>query len=179
MTHYYNQLLTDIKNKLLPALDHIHLQYNITFQTYTLDHLCIRCESVDDYNTILQEFLTKGVIEGGAAVMVGEEGNKRPIATVRLYSPIETEYGLVRFIEIASPKKGNIYKSGLEHIEWTVNSTIEEFMKKFSYIKFIEKGLNKPHHPHIEIDCKQEYGLMIKFNTQTIEDQIAEESKLR
>ncbi|KAL1511335.1 hypothetical protein AB1Y20_006139 [Prymnesium parvum] len=132
---------------------HKELELRGMVRAMEMDHICYRCESVDEYRGVLQALvpaLGVNLVEG----MIGG----RPISTVRLHHPIEHAGYLVSCIEVPCPKSGSHYHSGLEHAELVVglpgdsvedNKRLLEFMEACRRdpsinLTFKTAALNKP-----------------------------------
>lgn len=165
---YFDKITQQVQGRIAPALKYVSDTLSLNILPYVIDHICWRCETEIEYHEVLAELLTHGELEGGKAVLV----SNRPISTIRLNAPIKTAFGDVCFIELPSPKPGSPYDSGIEHIEVTINESFESFMQKYAHLPWLTSGLKKSHHPHVELDLKKQFSVMVKFNRETLESKI-------
>ena len=135
-------------------------QDGIDVSRYELDHVCYRVETEEQYEGLktqlhlLGELLTESLIGG------------RPIATFKLFEPIQYKGRKIWCLELPSPKAGSPYPKGYEHVEFVIDQPFNEFMGRYSALPFKTKGMSKEVNPEIS----REYGdLAVKFHHHTIE----------
>src|SRR6266568_3710147 len=108
-----------------------------------LDHMCYRTASLEQYQT-KKEKLTS------VAQLLGEvEVNKRPIAVLRLNTPIYYEGWRIDSIEIPAPKPGVETDEGLEHIEFVLYDGQETFLQKYASKSFDLKAAGRGINPEV------------------------------
>ncbi len=93
-----------------------------------LDHVAYRTESIEKYEEIKKELLSflkpyDEVKFVGRSILVG-----------RLERPLTYQGFQIEGIEVLAPKESNSYKNGLEHAEFVINGTLEDFRKKYDNI---------------------------------------------
>ncbi|CAK5173006.1 unnamed protein product, partial [Aphanomyces euteiches] len=145
---------------------------SLTFELdWTIDHLCYRCDSMDEYN-----HLTKTVLPHLGHLLVESLIGGRPIACFKLSTAIALPHrpnALVDVLEVPSPKPGSHYDSGLEHFEMVVPYNLDDFLSHQADdvvfdLKAMSKSLNR--------DARIAVGeFSVKFHEQTLESVIAYE----
>jgi uncharacterized protein len=105
-----------------------------------MDHICYRVPTVEAYKTKKQELLAVGKLVGEAQV------NGRPISTFRLNDPVHYDRWRIDALELPAPREGIITKEGLEHAEFVLFDSLEDFLKKYADKQFImdaaDRGIN-------------------------------------
>lgn len=152
-----------ILGPITPFLDRIFQlldQDGIDVSQYELDHVCYRVETEEEYEHLktllhsLGDLLTESLIGG------------RPIATFKLFEPIQCKGRKIWCVELPSPKTGSPYSAGYEHVEFVIDQSFAEFMGRYSTLSFKTKGMSKKVNPEIS----RKYGdLAVKFHHHTIE----------
>lgn len=134
---------------------------NIDPSPYFLDHACYRTETMEQYmhvSQILQQI--------GRLLIKGHIGG-RPISTFKLTKAIHVGQRSIDVIELASPKKGSYYPTGLEHVEFVVNDlSLNEFMLLHPSLEWNAKGISKIINPDIRLDFD---GFSVKFHNSSLE----------
>lgn len=176
-----------------PFVSHVISSLNnvgIDVSPYFLDHCCYRCETMLEYNSFKSELsfvsqlLTESVIGGRpiatfklhVPVAVNDRGQLQSSATSLTESnePLELSSRQVQFIELASPKPGSPYPSGLEHVEFVIDSSLDEFRAKHQNHKWDTKGMEKKTNQDIRLNFN---GFSVKFHLDSLENVIALEDK--
>lgn len=155
--------LTEIFSKLEAS--------GIDVSRYELDHLCYRVETQDQYLEMKHQL-------GSAGKCLGEHLiGGRPIATYKLHFPIVFEFRdrtrSIACVELPSPKSSSPYVRGLEHAEFVIDESFEEFMEKYSYLNLSIQGMEKKHHPQIQLKFG---GKTVKFHHMALDKIIELES---
>lgn len=124
-----------------------------------LDHVAYRTETDERYEELKNEF--KKISSNFSEVEI----NGRLITVYKLKEPVIynnwTSYGL----ELCAPKKSKTYREGLEHAEFVIKLSFEEFMQKHQDIDFDMTAFSKEINPEIEVgfgDCA------VKFHRQSL-----------
>ena len=97
----------------------------IPIDTFQIDHICWRCDRVEEYIRVGKAFLSNEGFESDLLVegMIGG----RPIATFKLMDPIVVIHNgnpkEIECVEIPAPKAGSPYASGWEHIELVIGTS--------------------------------------------------------
>lgn len=108
-----------------------------------LDHMCYRVPSVELYETKKHELATVGKLLGENQV------NGRPIATFRLFEPVRYENWRIDAVELPAPKVGAQTSEGLEHIEFVLFDSKEDFLRKYSHKQFNMQAADRGVNPEI------------------------------
>jgi predicted metalloenzyme YecM len=155
-----------------------------------VDHIGIRVNwgenGEGDYSRYV-ELKKAAVASGGeiiseAIIPMNEDG--RPISIIKLKVPIQTEAGLVEFLEIPAPRKGKVELEVVDHIEIVVSQkSLKEFADKNQVqlsnanVLNLEGSLANEAsgkiNPDITIDLGD--GLRVKFHTSSIKDIVLHE----
>ncbi|OQR84422.1 YecM protein [Achlya hypogyna] len=136
---------------------------------WTLDHVCYRCETEEEYN-----HLSTAVLPAMATLLVESEVGGRPIATFKLREAILLGNGKsVDVLEVPMPKPGSFYKRGLEHAEIVVPFDLDKFVEANEALFWDLKGMTKASNREARIALGPDYN--VKFHEQTLETVIADE----
>jgi len=150
---------TTFLDKLFSSLAEVHIDVS----TFFLDHICYRVETAEeyeryknmlaDYGTLLSETMVSG----------------RLISTYKLHEPIVYKDRRIPLLELPSPKPGKHYSKGLEHAEFVIDTSFENFMAMYPEVQFETKDLKKEINPDIRISFD---GYSVKFHQQSLEEVI-------
>lgn len=184
-------------------------QYGIDCSSLKADHVCWRTETLEEY-TALVKCLQEESSKKNFDLLIESEIGGRPIATFGLVSSSPNnaiQYGadhVIDVIEIPSPKDGSPYKSGLEHVEFVIDtpsaatatsplndsthqSTLDAFMAAHSLssssssIQWNTKAKTKQINPDIslKLDLEEEqFGMCsVKFHLMALRHVIEWEKK--
>ncbi|ELM3616992.1 VOC family protein [Aeromonas sobria] len=137
----------------------------ITIPQPTVDHLCYRAATLQEYRA-----LSAVLAEAGTLLVEGMIGG-RPIVTYQLHQPVLAGEVQVPCIELAAPKPGRVHQAGLEHIELVVAS-LQDLVARYPELPFKTGNMQDTRNPDI--------GLMlpsgqIKFHLRPLAEVIAEE----
>ncbi len=118
----------------------------------TLDHLCYKCESHEEF-TMIREILE----EKGDYLYESWIGD-RLIALIKLTEPLSTSFGPISFIELQDQKPAGTQKSGFSHLEAypkdVAYGDILEYLKG-QEVSVIEDPT--PHHPIHEVELSPSF----------------------
>lgn len=121
-------------------------EYGIHREELTqLDHLCYRVETLERYEEMKRTLDTIATLCGESDVQ------GRPIAIYELHEYIVAGGWVIPYIELPAPKEGSYYPEGLEHAEFVVNGSLEQFVGRHGDIVFDAKSAGR--------DINPEYGL--------------------
>ena len=112
---FLSQLLLEVKDAGFDFSDFVQM-----------DHMCYRVSTFEEYKAKKKELLTVGKLLGEAQI------NGRPISTFRLHSPVRYDQWRVDAIELPAPKEGAATEEGLEHVEFVLFDSLDDFLKKYS-----------------------------------------------
>lgn len=135
-------------------------ELSIDVSKYQLDHLCYRVETAERYYELKELFLTEWQL------LTENEINGRPICSFKLKNPIIYEGREVSVLELPYPKDGSPYQEWLEHVEFVIDKSFEDFMNRYPHISFDTKAIKKEINPDIGIQHK---GVRIKFHHNSLE----------
>jgi adenylate cyclase class 2 len=138
-------------------------ELDIEFKKYPIDHICYRVNSAQEY----EEFKTKFGYIGD--LLIESEVGGRNIATYKLYKPLKYKNYSIELVELPSPKPGKDYKTGLEHAEFVIDQSFEDFAATTS-LEFDWKGTHKEINP--ELRLKLEDNLSVKFHHMPLDEVI-------
>lgn len=133
-----------------------------------LDHIGYQSSSKEDYEICKRELLMAGK-EMSEAVVGG-----RRVEIIKLNNPIEYNERVIPVIEVIEPKEGQVCPSALEHIEFVLDSSFEEFVHKYSKINWNTSKIDQPVFPMITLDLGD--NIQVKFHLKPVLE-IVEESK--
>jgi predicted metalloenzyme YecM len=91
--------------------------------------------------------------------------NGRKVLICRLDSPLMHGEFVIEGIELLAPKPDNRHKEGLEHAEFVIKTTLEEFKEKHKEVNFDLEAYGREVNPELEIafgNCSA------KFHTQSL-----------
>ncbi len=129
----YQKFIDEIYNRVA--------NLGIDIESLKIDHLGYQAESPKDYNdqvSLISTCTTKisENIVGG-----------RKVGVFQLQNHLEYQNQTFNIIEIFEPREGQIVKSAWEHIEFLVESTLEEFMNKYPNITWDISALDREEFP--------------------------------
>lgn len=127
---------------------------------YELDHICYRVETLERYHKL------KKVLEKHGKLLSETIIAGRPIATYKLKELFIFRDKTIKCIELPCPKKSSPYQEGFEHVEFVINLSFQDFMKKYPSIKFETGASSKEVNPDIQIKYA---GFSVKFHHNTLE----------
>ena len=152
-------LLGDVFNFLTKIISTLQKE-GIDVSKCELDHICYRVESNEKYEEYKQKLSALGEL------LTETEINGRLISTYKLKEPIEFKGRKIFCVELPSPKEGVHYPEGLEHAEFVIKDSFEDFMSKHPNVRFDTKDISKPINPDISITYK---GFSVKFHHKPLE----------
>ncbi|RMF03036.1 MAG: hypothetical protein D6772_02665 [Bacteroidetes bacterium] len=146
----------------IPFLDQVFsalTEVGIRVEDYELDHICYRVADETRYRRLKVTLLTSGTL------LSEKEIGGRPIATIRLATPIIYHDREIWVLELPMPKTGSPYSEGYEHIEFVIDESLQSFQARYPWIKFDTKGLHKA----INADLRLKFdGFSVKFHEQSL-----------
>lgn len=163
-----NDIITDpvlFLDKLFTLME----KAGMNVDKYYLDHICYRVGSESEYQEKRAELNLHG------EMLIESMVNGRLIATYKLHSPILYRGRKIDVLELPAPKPGHSYASGLEHVEFVAEESLQSIVDTYPSCSFETQGINKD----INADITLRLGeYCIRFHNQTLEDVIVEEKKL-
>jgi len=143
---------------ILSFLDKIfQLIHNVGIDTtnLTLDHIAYQASSSADYEKIKAEWTQKYELAGENIV-----GGRR-VLNIKLDEPFKYKTFRFKFVELIEPKPEQVLPSDWEHIEMTVDCSLESFMKRYPNLDWNIKALDREDFPMITL--KLDDNLQVKF----------------
>lgn len=137
---------------------------NIDLSNLELDHFGYQTSSKEDYERLKVECMQLGNLESENIV-----GGRR-VGIFRFNKPFEYSKYVISGFELVEPKEGQICNSELDHIEFVLNCTFDEYIKDNPHIEW--DLIAKDRLEFAKISIKFENGKTIKFHTKNIFDEI-------
>ncbi|MFZ2193477.1 MAG: VOC family protein [Candidatus Moraniibacteriota bacterium] len=124
-----------------------------------LDHIAYRAENLESYAKVKKELLkfSKNYNEkmfGGRLVLV-----------CLLENPIVYNSFTIKGFELLAPKENNSHKEGLEHAEFVIKISLQEFQEKHRNIDFDLHAYNREENPELVLNFE---NCSAKFHTQSL-----------
>lgn len=142
----------------------------LTVDSYELDHICYRVNSVDEYK------LKKNELQDFGELLVESMVGGRLISTFKLHEPIVFRNRKIFLIELPSPKAQHSYKSGLEHVEFVTKLPLHKLIERYPQYSFEIFGIHKK----INADVTLKLGdYCIRFHNQSLEEVINLEKRMK
>lgn len=121
----------------------------------TLDHLAYQTKSSKEYDRIKPEFemvakLIKEPLVGGRRVGVFE-----------FRAPLVYKDQTIRAIDLIEPKEEQKCSSGLEHMEYLLPVSLEEFMEKYPNVDWNTGAINRDQFPMLILRLSN--NMQVKF----------------
>ncbi len=135
-----------------------------------LDHACYRVTTQEEYLNLKNKFSLIGEL------LIESIVSGRPIATYKLYEPLQIGGREISVIELPSPKPGNTYELGFEHVEFVIDEDFVTFSKRYKDVNFDWSAANK--NINAEIKVKLERNLSVKFHHEPLDVIIKKEKQL-
>lgn len=132
----------------------------INVSHYELDHLCYRVETQKRYDEVKKIFTQESRLLSETMIW------SRPISTFTLPKPLIYKSRKIYVVEIPAPKKISDYPEWLEHVEFVIDKSFEEFKNLYSEITFDTRAEWKKINPDIQVrydDCS------VKFHHNSLE----------
>ena len=145
-------------------------EIELDVESYTLDHICYRVKTVNEYQIKKEELLSFGKQLNESMV------NGRFISTFKLHSPIIFRGREIFLIELPSPKSSHSYESGLEHIEFVTKRPLQQIVERYPQYSFETFGIHKKINADITLKLG-EYSM--RFHNQSLEEVINLELRLQ
>ena len=135
-----------------------------------LDHICYRVETLEKYLELKKDLLKVWKLLKENLIWW------RKISTFKLKNPIIYKNRKIYLLELPSPKEWSYYKEWYEHVEFVIKDSFNDFIDKYSDVKFNKKAINKDINPDIKIKYTQEIweykNISVKFHHNSLESVI-------
>jgi predicted metalloenzyme YecM len=121
----------------------------------TLDHIAYQTSSSKDYENRKEAFLE-------LSKLISEEivGNRR-VGIFRLNQSLTYNKNSINIIETIEPKTSQNPPSGWEHVEFTIDLDLEDFMSLYPNLDWNTSKLNRDHFPMLILKLSK--NLQVKF----------------
>ena len=144
---------------------------DLPLKTLEMDHICYRTSSLEEYRQVSEECKTF------AKLLIESNIGGRPISAFELNEPLclilrEGHEISLSVVEVPSPKSGADYESGLEHVEFVVYESLQEFMAKYPR-NWDVSALTK--HVNADIRLTLDCGYSVKFHNSSLKNVIERE----
>jgi predicted metalloenzyme YecM len=126
-----------------------------------LDHLCYRVETMQEYDELKKELENVGKMLGEIKV------KQRFIATYKLDEPIIFKGRKISVVEVPQPSEHASYKKGWQHGEFVIGDEFEDFINKYSEIKFVMSGNKDDVNPELKLVWSDDCA--VKFHHHSLE----------
>lgn len=153
-------ILGDYKSFLNQIFESLLIS-DIDVSHYYLDHICYRTSTNNIYKRKKEE------LSKIADLLLENRIGGRLISKFKLYLPIEHKGRKISIVELPAPKDGIPFQDGLEHIEFVIDSSLEDFIKQYSHISFNMDGYNKGLNADVSISFNR---YTVKFHEQSLEE---------
>jgi len=143
----HKEFLDEINSKIT--------QLGIDISKAKLDHIAYQASSSDEYDKLKPQFvkiaeLMKEPIVGG-----------RRVGVFKFSKPLKYKDDSISAIELIEPKADQNLKSGLEHAEYLLPESLEDFMKKYPDIDWDTSALNRNEFPMLILKLND--SMRVKF----------------
>ena len=124
-------------DRLMKELDDL----GIDLSGAIVDHIAYQANSAEDYNTLKPKFekigeLIKEPLVGG-----------RRVGVFKIFTPLKYKDQEIKAIELIEPVDGQVCRSALEHAEFLLPVTLEEFIEKYPNINLNKDAINRKEFP--------------------------------
>lgn len=138
---------------------------NIVLDNISLDHVCYKCESREEYEIL------RGLFELDDRFVYQSVISKRRIAYIGFVKPLTSVCGDVYYLELSDQKPDKSQVQGCDHIEPIPNGiSYEEMLTRFSLPDLVVSESIKPH--HVTHDIKLPNGVKLKLSEGRLVDKI-------
>lgn len=137
------------------VIDHI----GIDVSGLAIDHICWRCESQDEYESMESNLLSMGTLFHKSI------HNGRSISLIELSKPILFREQQISMIELPAPKEGKSYPSGFEHAEFVIPGDLGKFKNQYPNLPWNDNNVKKAINPDIKLTLQ---GITVKFHPYTL-----------
>jgi len=153
---HFEKLAEQFLTTLFKALDE---HFGIDVSAMQLDHICWRCETLADYETMEISLLEI------CSLFHKNMHNGRPISLIELKQPIRFAGREIDLIELPSPKKDKPYSNGFEHAEFVYENGLDNLLEAYPKLPWIVKNKDKIINPDIKLSYN---NLSVKFHPYTL-----------
>ena len=142
----------ELLDKIFDGLNNLGIQEG---ELRGLDHIAYRTQDIQKYDDIKKElipFFDKYNEKkfGGRLILVG-----------RFKKPLKYRQFIISGFELLAPKEHNKFKNGLEHAEFVLVKSLNNFYESHKNIKFNLDAYDRQENPELIIDFK---NYAVKFH---------------
>lgn len=96
----------------------------------------------------------------------------RQVSTFKLNKPYLWKGREIPCVELPQPKEGSFYPQGLEHVEFVIDKSFDDFIAAYPSLTFDTRGSKKSSNPDIQLKFKGERNISVKFHHKALEEVI-------
>ncbi len=141
--------------KFLDKLNAKIKELGIDIHDAKLDHIAYQTSSSEEYDKLKPEF--EKIAELVSEPIVGG----RRVGVFKFFKPLEYKNDSISAIELIEPKEDQNPKSGLEHAEYLLPESLEDFMRKYPDIEWNTDALNRDEFPMLILKLTD--SMRVKF----------------
>jgi predicted metalloenzyme YecM len=152
----------------LDELSTFCVENRILIKGVSLDHVCYKCSSNEEYENIRRMFEYEDIFVYQSII------SKRRIAYIGLGESLQSIFGAVNYLELSDQKPDNSQESKCDHVEpLPININYKEMVELFEKHSLKTEISNKPHHQTYDIilPC----GVKLKLSRCPLIDKIYED----
>lgn len=147
---------TEFLNRLFQKLK----SFNLDVTAMELDHIAYQASGKDDFENIKSNFLELGMLASEVIM------DNRRVAVFKLHTPFKYQSYLIPALELIEPKMDQQAKSQLEHAEFVLKTSFEDFIKKYPDLNWDSSTMYRPKFPHLKLSLGD--NLKVKFHKNPI-----------
>lgn len=125
-----------------------------------LDHFGYQCSTKEKYEIEKEQSRNIGELKHEAIV------NERRVAIFELKCPIQFGTYLLSGFELIEPKPNQVCEDRIDHIEFILKESFEDFMKKHPNVNWDTKAIDRK--PFARLNIPFEDGTSVKFHKDNI-----------
>lgn len=131
--------------KYVALFDTFAVKYNLQGRVAS-DHICYKCNSAESFERV------RKIFESSSKYIYQSIISNRRIAIVCFEKGMNTNLGMINFLELSDQKQDNSQKEGFDHIEayalgWSYDDMVHHLETSEKVIK-----VERPHHTTHDID---------------------------
>jgi predicted metalloenzyme YecM len=144
-------------------LDHLQ-RHKISVSDLELDHFGYQTSSKEDYDIKSDE--VKAISKMKSENIVGW----RRVGIYKLNTPYIYENYTVLGFELVEPREGQVCNSQLDHLEFVLNCSFEDYIAKNQFVLWDTTAMTRPEFAKLTI--KFDDGTSVKFHLKNIFEEI-------
>ena len=135
-------------------------ELGIDISNMDLDHFGFQASSDKEYDRLLPKALKSGIL------LTEQIVNGRRVSIIKLNNPLKFKNYYIQAYELVAPKKNQICKSGLEHIEVVIDGTFYNFIGKYPELDWDISKMDQKNFPMITLKLWE--GAQVKFHYKNV-----------